>query len=271
MPELPEVEEVRRGLSPHVLGVRIRSIAVRRPDFVWPPGETLASLVGRRFVRLHRHGKKLFCIMDDGQTLLLHLGMTGRVDIAPTGAPILPHTHIILTLAGKKDIRFRDPRRFGGVWFYPTFEQAAAREIAPMGKDALEIQPADLAPWRNSRGTLKQRLLSQKDVAGLGNIYVDEALWMSRLHPLQRVGRIRPAQLDELVANIHAILNRSIQMGGTTLRDYRNVANQPGRFVRQLQAYGRGGLPCGRCGKNLLSIRVAARTTIFCPLCQRRR
>jgi len=271
MPELPEVEEVRRTLEPHILNVPILAVHVRRPDFVTPSAAHLEKLVAHRFVQTFRHGKKLFCRADDDQTIVLHLGMSGRVDCAPNATPIPPHTHVILTLRSGTDVRFRDPRRFGGLTYYQTYNAARDAELRNLGKDALEIAPSDLAPWRKTRGRLKQRLLSQHDVAGLGNIYVDEALWLAQLHPLQRVDRISPAQIETLVVAMKKILLRSITAGGTTLRDYRNVSDQPGVFARQLQAYGRGGEPCFRCRTALTTTTIATRTTVFCPKCQRRR
>jgi formamidopyrimidine-DNA glycosylase len=148
---------------------------------------------------------------------------------------------------------------------------AEARELAALGPDALALTVEHLAHWRKAKGRLKHRLLSQKDVAGLGNIYVDEALWLAQLHPLQRVDRIPPDRLAALVAAIRTVLENSIRSGGTTLRDYRNVADQPGQFARQLQAYGRAHLPCFRCGAALKTAQIAGRTTVFCATCQRRR
>ena len=271
MPELPEVEEVRRTLEPHLLGVAVIAVQIYRPDFLTPPDAPLASLVGRRFIRTQRHGKKLFCIADDSRAILIHLGMSGRVDCVPRDTPLLKHTHIVITLASGTDVRLRDPRRFGGLWYFATAALAFAQETESMGKDALTLQSADLFHWRTARGRLKQRLLSQRDVAGLGNIYVDEALWAARLHPLQLISRISAAQIDTLVAAIRAVLDRSIQSGGTTLRDYRNVVDQPGQFARQLQAYGRAGKPCIRCQTKLHSAVIAGRTTVFCAKCQKRR
>ncbi len=273
MPELPEVEEVRRTLEPHLLGRVVEGIRVNRRDFLTPDGAPVERLVGRTFARTVRHGKKLFCVADDGQTLVVHLGMSGRVDCVVGDAKVAPHTHIVIRLKGEPatEVRFRDPRRFGGVWYYGTFEEAWERETKRLGKDALAITAGDLAHWRNGRGRLKQRLLSQKDVAGLGNIYVDEALWMAKLNPRQRVDRISPAQVEQLVAAIHRVLEKSIRSGGTTLRDYRNVSDQPGRFARQLVAYGRGGKPCGRCRAVMKSVVIGGRTTVFCPVCQKSR
>jgi formamidopyrimidine-DNA glycosylase len=229
--------------------------------------------------------------------------MSGRIDCVPATIPIPIHTHIILELeqsstaplgchgsaqfadpcltgvleafasrhrdASKTHVRLRDPRRFGGLWYYPTLEQATAAQTANLGIDALALTASHLAHWHRTKARLKQRLLSQKDIAGLGNIYIDEALWLARLHPRQRLDRISPAQLSALVKAIRKILTRSIRLGGTTLRDYRNVSDQPGRFAQRLLAYGRAGKPCSRCGTTLQSIQIAARTTVLCPLCQK--
>jgi formamidopyrimidine-DNA glycosylase len=274
MPELPEVEEVRRSLEPHLLNIPIAAIRILRRDFITPKSAPLGNLVGQRITRTHRHGKNLFLTADDQQTLHLHLGMTGHVDCLPAGTPVAKHTHFILELANRTHIRFHDPRRFGGIWYYATLEKALAAQTCDLGPDALELTPQHLAHWRTARGgngRLKQRLLTQHDVAGLGNIYVDEALWEAQLHPLQLVRRIAPAQIDKLVAIIRQLLLRSIELGGTTLRDYRNVRNQPGQFATRLHAYGRAGQPCHRCQTTLRSAQIAARTTVFCPTCQKRR
>jgi len=271
MPELPEVEEVRRSLLPHLRGARAIDARVLRRDFVLPEGVGLGTLRGRALVRTHRHGKKLFLVADDGQTLVVHLGMSGRVDCVPAKVPVAVHTHVILTLSSGTDVRFRDPRRFGGIIYYATFEEAQRAETAALGHDALVLTAAHLVHWKRTRGRLKQRLLSQRDVAGLGNIYVDEALWAARLHPLQRVDRLKPEQVELLVREIRAVLERSIKSGGTTLRDYRNVADQPGAFAQKLRAYGRGGEACFRCGGVMKLATIATRTTAFCAACQRRR
>ena len=271
MPELPEVEEVRRTLEPQVLGKRVEAVRVHRADFVMAGAPGLSKLAGQHFTQTRRHGKKLFLITEAGQTLVVHLGMTGRVDCVAADVPVLPHTHVVMVLNSGVEVRFCDSRRFGGMWHYPTLAAAWATETGNLGPDALELTTADLGHWRTTRGRLKQRLLSQRDVAGLGNIYVDEALWMSCLNPLQRVSRLSEEQIKVLVAAIRKVLNRSIGMGGTTLRDYRNARNEPGRFARMLQVYGRGGEPCRRCGETLRTATVASRTTVFCPACQRRK
>jgi formamidopyrimidine-DNA glycosylase len=271
MPELPEVEEVRRTLEPFVLGVEITGVEVARADFVTPKGAPLKRLIGRKIVSTFRQGKKLFLVADDDQTLHIHLGMSGSVDCVPSGTVKPKHTHVTFSLKSGMEMRLRDPRRFGGLWYYATSAAAREKELRDMGPDALGVKVADFAHWKTGRGRLKQRLMAQHDVAGLGNIYVDESLWMSRLHPLQRIDRVTPAQLAALVEAIHTVLNKSIKAKGTTFRNYRDVLDQPGEFGRQLQVYGRGGEPCKRCGTTLKSIVVTARTTVFCLVCQRQR
>ena len=271
MPELPEVEGVRRSLEPHLLGSAITAIHLHRDDFLLPCGYQPRQLIGLAFTQTHRHGKKLFCSVGDGPTLLVHLGMSGRVDCVPLAAPVLSHTHVTVNLANGLSVRFRDPRRFGGLWLYDTRAHALEAQTAALGPDALTLTRAHLAHFAHSTGRLKARLLSQRDVAGLGNIYVDESLWMTGLHPLQLVRRIPPDALAKLIGNIRLVLRRSIRAGGTSFRSYRNALDEPGAFLRKLQVYGRGGKPCLRCGQVLQILTVAGRTTVVCPRCQKRR
>jgi formamidopyrimidine-DNA glycosylase len=271
MPELPEVEEVRRTLDPVIVGKRVAAVHVARKDFVTPRGAPLERLVGHTFAQTMRHGKKLFCVMDDSQTILIHLGMSGRIDCTGPEAKVEKHTHVIITLDSGTQVRLRDPRRFGGLWHYRTLGEALDREVrGHLGPDALNARVEDFVGWRHLQGKLKARLLSQRDVAGLGNIYVDEALWIAQLHPVQLVRRLRPVEIQRLVDAIGTVLKNAIASGGTTLRDYRNVSDQPGTFARQLQAYGRGNLPCKRCGTALKRTEAGGRTTVYCTVCQRR-
>lgn len=270
MPELPEVEEVRRTLAPVVVGAVVAGVRMLRRDYLTPPDAPIARLLGRQIIGTHRHGKKLFCRFDDDQTLMFHLGMSGRLESCRSNVAVPPHTHFVMELNSGLQIRMRDPRRFGGVWYYANYEQACAREInGVLGVDALVLTPKDLGHWQTARGRLKARLLGQGDVAGLGNIYVDEALWMCGLSPLIAVQRLSPARIGRLVEAIRRVLEKSLAAGGTTLRDYRNAAGQPGAFASSLQVYGRAGRPCLRCGEKLKKLVVAGRTTVYCRQCQK--
>ncbi len=272
MPELPEVEEVRRTLIPVFVGAKITHIDILRPDYIREGLHAMPHLLGHKVIAIDRHGKWLFCRFDHEKTLVLHLGMSGRITAEPTGGGREKHTHLIFTLDSQRQIRVRDPRRFGGVWLHDSMDQARDKHIHKgIGVDALALGPADLHRWHRAGGRLKATLLSQRDVAGLGNIYIDEALWMANLHPLQMLNRLSTEQIARLVKCIGTVLAQSMSMGGTTLRDYRNVSMREGRFAKRLKVYGRGGLPCQRCGRPLKSILVSARTTVFCPFCQKRR
>ena len=271
MPELPEVEHVRRTMRPVLKDVRVSGVTIIRPDYVRTPAAELRQLVGRQVRAVRRHGKNIFCIFDDDHTLVIHLGMTGGVFCVGRDQPPRAHTHVIFRLASGRQLHLRDPRRFGGLWFYPTFQAAWRGQVeGKLGVDALRLAPRHLEAWAKSRGRLKAALLAQDVVAGLGNIYVDESLWLSRLHPRQMLCRLSPCQIAGLVRNIHRILRRSIRLGGTTVRDYRNVWRRRGRFAAHLAVYGRAGKPCRRCGAALRSDRTAGRTTVFCPCCQLR-
>ena len=271
MPELPEVEEVRRTLIPVLVGARIVDIQILRPDYIRAGLALLPQIRGHKVVAIDRHGKWLFCRLDHEQTLVLHLGMSGRISAEPTSGGVEKHTHLIFTLDSQRQIRIRDPRRFGGVWLHESMDQARAKHIHKgVGVDALLLESSDLQHWRRAGGRLKTTLLSQRDVAGLGNIYIDEALWLAKLHPQQLLSRLSSEQINLLVKCIGTVLAASMRLGGTTLRDYRNVSMQEGRFAKRLQVYGRGGLPCTRCRHALKSIQVSARTTVFCPACQKR-
>lgn len=270
MPELPEVDEVRRTLEPFILGQRIARVVIERPDFVRVGEDILREFAGQTIIGLFRHGKKLFITLADGRTMVVHLGMSGRVLCGPAATPVPKHTHVRLLLADGGEVRFCDPRRFGGVWCHATTAEALEAEVVGiLGVDALALLPEHLAHWPLASGRIKARLLAQRDVAGLGNIYVDESLWAARLHPMQMVRRINEAQRKALVAAIVKVLGRSIASGGTTLRDYRNASDQPGTFVRRLKAYGRSGLPCRRCKTALARAVIAGRTSVYCPKCQK--
>ena len=274
MPELPGKSE-ESPPQPRTMPagrVPIAAIQVLRKDFLTPPTAPITRLLTHAITRTLRHGKKLFLIADDGQTLHIHLGMSGRVDCLPaTAAPCPKSTPISSSRWPTKPMSacaIRAASAASGTT--PPSSSPLTKETADLGPDALSLTIAHLAHWRTDKGRLKQRLLSQHDVAGLGNIYVDEALLsFPSLHPLQQVSRITPAQLDSLVHAIREVLENSIRSGGTTLRDYRNVSDQPGQFARKLQAYGRAGKPCLRCQTALRSATIAARTTVFCPTCQR--
>ncbi|HTV48128.1 MAG TPA: bifunctional DNA-formamidopyrimidine glycosylase/DNA-(apurinic or apyrimidinic site) lyase [Phycisphaerae bacterium] len=269
MPELPEVEEVRRTLESFIKGSAIQRIQLLRADYLRHASFNLNRLLNHCVQKVHRHGKTIFCQFDDQQTLVFHLGMTGRLICLPRNIQPAPHTHIIFELSSGHDLHVTDPRRFGGVWHYANAQEALFEHIDKnRGVDALQLNAKHLAGWSGRKIGLKAELLSQRSVAGLGNIYVDEALWRARLHPMMRIGNISATQLKRLISAIQKVLLASIHLGGTTLRDYRNVNQQKGAFAARLRVYGHSGRTCRRCKHKLKTITISGRTTVFCPRCQ---
>lgn len=297
MPELPEVEVIRRGLAPKVTGRRIVKAEVRLKKQVRGMSAAVfeKAVAGRRILGLRRRAKFLLIDLEGGQTLLIHLGMSGQVSywdhrkadsdrfhISPlTGlqraagqhAPD-KHTHVLLTLDkdGGDRIQYRDIRQFGYLRLMPTPQVEALPSIRRLGIEPLgpgftrAAFDAALAP---RRGGLKALLLNQGAIVGLGNIYSDEACYRARIHPRQDVGRLRPAERDALFEAIPAVLRQALGKGGTTLRDYRKSDGSHGMNQDSLQAYGRGGLPCYRCGAVMKKTLVSQRATVYCPKCQR--
>ena len=265
MPELPEVETVVATLRPKVAGRRVLAVVSARQDILTPPDLDLSGcLCGRTIARLERRGKRIVCTLDDGNRFFIHLGMTGQVAVVAPDAPLANHTHLELDLGGVR-LRFRDPRRFGGFWWLGD-----APADHNMGPEPLGLRPAELAR-RLARTTraIKNALLDQRVVAGLGNIYVDEALYAAGIHPLTRADRLTLQQVGRLSRSIKSTLRRAIRHRGSTLRDYLDADGSAGAFQRLHRVYDRGGEPCGRCRTPIARVVLGGRSTHFCPRCQR--
>ena len=268
MPELPEVETVRRTLAPVVEGRTITSVA-----FAWPrtavggARATAARLAGQRIERLERYGKYLlFRLRRDGQgsLLIVHLRMTGNLVV--NGAPGA-HTRARMSLDDGTAVVFHDIRKFGR-W---EWAECLPTRLADLGPDPLAIGPDEfVARLRSRRARLKTLLLDQAFLRGLGNIYADEALFRARLHPLRSAAGVGPRKARGLHRAIQAVLRDAIDAGGTSIRNYRDSRGEPGAFQRQIEVYGRVGEPCVTCGTALRRVVVAQRSTHFCPRCQRR-
>lgn len=271
MPELPEVETIIRGLRPAADGATIDAVSIHRADVVHAGRSTLrASVIGRRIQSLGREGKRILFNIDTGAILVIHLGMSGRLTLEPADAPLAKHTHFRIRLANCADeIRFRDPRRFGGVWFFPTAADSVRSGIKPLGPDALTIRVPILRELVRRKRQIKALLLDQYAISGLGNIYCDEALYSSRIHPLTPATSLSETQIRNLACSIRKTLNASLNSGGSTLMDYRTADGSEGRFQKLFRVYDREGEPCRRCGKVIERIIAAGRSTHFCPKCQR--
>ena len=281
MPELPEVETVRRGLEPVLTGRVIVAADVRRPDLRWPfPERMAARLTGARVTGLRRRSKYLLADLDRGETLIVHLGMSGRILVS--GAPVgafhhalaVPekHDHVVLDLEGGARVTFNDARRFGAMDLWPTAKLEAHRLLAGLGPEPLGngFHAEGLAARLAGRATpVKAVLLDQRVVAGLGNIYVCEALWRARISPLRLARDVTPVETEALVAAVRAVLADAIAAGGSSLRDYRQADGELGYFQHSFAVYGREGAPCQRRdGGTVARVVQAGRSSFFCPACQ---
>jgi formamidopyrimidine-DNA glycosylase len=270
MPELPEVETTRRGLEPLVVGRAIERLDVREPRLRWPVRAALGRrLAGRRVTGLGRRGKYLLFETDDG-TLLVHLGMSGGLRFHDTPPPPGKHDHVDLLFAGGACVRFHDPRRFGSLHFSAAPERHAL--LRDMGPEPLG--PGFTAEYLEAacssrRIAIKPHLMNGHVVAGVGNIYANEALYRAGIHPARSAGRIARPRLGTLVARIREVLVEAIERGGTTLRDFAGSDGSPGYFQLALSAYGRAGEPCTRCGAPIRVTVLGQRATYYCPRCQR--
>lgn len=278
MPELPEVETVRRGLAPHLVGQPIARVEVRRPDLRWPlPPDLVQVLTGATVTALDRRSKYLLGRLDRGPSLLLHLGMSGRmlVEDGTLGVfhrdpGILPqHDHVVLTMADGTRITFNDARRFGMVDLVREGETHPL--LATLGPEPLDGALGLAAAFRGRRAPVKQVLLDQRRVAGLGNIYVSEALHRAGIDPRRAAGRIGPARIAALEEHIVDVLNDAIAAGGSSLRDHRQASGELGYFQHSFRVYDREGEPCLRpgCTGTIRRIVQSGRSTFFCPVCQR--
>jgi len=251
-----------------VVSVRGESIALRRPLDI----EELASVLpGRRFLQARRRGKFLLLDTDPAGSILLHLGMSGIIQIVPAAENLRAHTHLVLELDDGRECRFVDPRRFGmAVWLEPGEEaddaSLGALGMEPLGPDLSQALPPLI---RNRRAPIKSLLLDQHLVAGIGNIYAAEALWRAGIHPKRAGNRISLARLSALTDAVQEVLAEAIAAGGTTLRDFATPDGSSGYFAINLQVYGRQGEPCLRCGTTLRAETIGGRTTAWCPRCQR--
>jgi formamidopyrimidine-DNA glycosylase len=275
VPELPEVETVRRRLEPVLVGRRFECVEIEDPRLTRPedPTEVAAELTGERVVALDRRGKYLVVRFESGRVLLIHLRMTGTLLHAPAGRPAdVPHQRAVVNLDDGSDVVYRDVRRFG-TWLLmephgldPYLAQRLGGE--PLGRGfTTKLLAGRLA---NRKAPVKAALLDQRTLAGLGNIYVDEALWRARIHPLRPARELEPDEVRALREGIKRALEAGIKRQGATLRDYRQPDGSSGSMQKEFKVYGRFGEPCDRCGTPIEKTRVAGRGTWYCPTCQRR-
>ncbi len=271
MPELPEVETTRRGIEPWLVGRRIERVLVRQPRLRWRVPASLAGKVTGTRVRTVERRAKYLLIGTDAGTLILHLGMSGSLRILDAATPPLAHDHVDLVLDSGRCLRFNDPRRFGCLLFTAA-DPARHRLLADLAVEPLSDAFTGEALWRRARGkrvSVKAFVMDSRTVAGVGNIYASEALFRAGIRPGLAAGRVSRARMDALVGAIRDVLTEAIGVGGTTLRDYVDASGMPGYFRQRLFVYERSGKACRRCGTAIRQFTQGARSTYWCPRCQR--
>lgn len=274
MPELPEVETVAKGLRGRALGRRIANVEIRNASVIGGALDEFAPTVaGQRIITVTRKGKAIAVELSaeagaPTRFLLIRLGMTGQLTVAPREAPVESHTHVIMALDdGREELRYRDIRRFGRLRSLTAGE--LERVFGALGPDAQRVTDLEFfAAMRGRRGAIKSWLMNQNLVAGLGNIYADEALFEARIHPLSQPGRVSADKAQLLFKAVRKVLGRAVNLGGTTFSDYMNIEGRPGNFLNKLRVYQHTGEPCRRCGRAIRRIVIAGRSSHFCPGCQ---
>lgn len=270
MPELPEVETTRRGISPHVMGKLVTAVTVRQHSLRWPIPESLASsLLRRRLLNIRRRGKYLLFEFAHGH-LLIHLGMSGSLRVVDSNESVQKHDHVDICFSGIC-LRYHDPRRFGAV-LWTSDDIDSHRLLAHLGPEPLTEDFSVRYLFKQSRGRtkdIKSFIMDSHVVVGVGNIYANEALFSAGIKPIKAAGKVTAKQYEKLVSEIKTVLKRSILQGGTTLKDFVGGDGKPGYFVQQLNVYGRKGKPCVICAKPLKEIRQSQRSSVYCTQCQK--
>ncbi len=270
MPELPEVETVRRGIIPHLINQRIVNVIIRQAQLRWPiPPYFAKNVKGQIINQITRRGKYLLLHTAQG-TVIIHLGMSGHLRVITREEDPKKHDHVDLIMDNGCSMRFNDPRRFGTI-LWTNDDPMLHPLLAELGPEPLsdDFNAGYLLQRAQRRHiAIKQFIMDGRIVVGVGNIYANEALFMARIHPLAAAGKISFKQYKILVEAIKKILSAAIESGGSTIRDFLNSEGKPGYFVQKLQVYGRVGLPCHKCKTVLEEIRISDRSSVFCSNCQ---
>ncbi len=268
MPELPEVEVSRMGISPHLVGEKIHSLVFRTPKLRWDIPSELKLMEGEVIRSISRRAKYLLIETDIG-TAIVHLGMSGSLRVLDGFIPEGKHDHVDLTLTNGKVLRYNDPRRFGAWLWAPVGETHSVLENSgpePLTDEFNSSYIAEKA--QKKRVAVKQFIMDNKIVVGVGNIYANESLFSSRIHPQRPANSLSIEEWQTLVAEIKSVLNIAITQGGTTLKDFAQADGKPGYFAQELQVYGKAKQACPNCGEAIKELKIGQRNTFFCTNCQ---
>ena len=269
MPELPEVETSRRGISPHIIGKQVEQVVVRQARLRWPVPDNLATeLLGQTLLTVQRRGKYLLLEFAHGY-VLIHLGMSGSLRITSLSEPPGKHDHIDWLLSDGTVLRYNDPRKFGAVlWTTTPLQHPLLIALGPEPLSAAFTGDYLYQKSRQRRIPVKSFIMDSHIVVGVGNIYANESLFKAGIHPLREAGSLSHANYACLANSIVEVLDSAITQGGTTLRDYVNPQGKPGYFQQTLNVYGRRGEPCRICSTLIEPLKIAQRASYFCPRCQ---
>lgn len=272
MPELPEVETTRLGITPHLIGQRIFEVIIRRYDLRWPISPELADWSGSSFKNIERRSKYLIFSNNRDQSLLLHLGMSGSLRIVPSAEEWKKHDHFSLSLENGNQLRYHDPRRFGLALVIPSSDILTHSLIQNLGPEPLGKSFTSehlLLSLRKTGIPIKTAIMNAKIVVGVGNIYASESLFRAGIKPHTPANQVTEAQAKQLVSAIREVLQESITQGGTTLRDFTNSDGKPGYFQQRLYVYNRKKSPCRACGTDISYEIMNQRATYWCATCQK--
>ncbi|RKF22142.1 bifunctional DNA-formamidopyrimidine glycosylase/DNA-(apurinic or apyrimidinic site) lyase [Alginatibacterium sediminis] len=270
MPELPEVETSRRGIEPHLVSHEITEIVVRNPKLRWPIPSIITNCIGHRITAVKRRAKYLLVETQAG-TILIHLGMSGSLKVLAQHETVLKHDHVDICLSSGMCLRLNDPRRFGAV-LYTELPWQEHKLLTSLGPEPLsdDFSPSLLFQSAKRRSIpVKQLIMDNHVVVGVGNIYACEALFRSGIHPQKAANKVSATRYANLCQHIKEVLAQAIEQGGTTLKDFSNADGKPGYFKQELAVYGRQNQACHSCGEHIQATRIGQRNSFFCPNCQR--
>ncbi len=270
MPELPEVEVSRLGISPHLIDQKIDKIVVRNRSLRWPIPDEVHLASGQQIIAIRRRAKYLFIDTQVG-SILLHLGMSGRLRVIPTSTVVEKHDHVDIQLTNGQCLRFNDARRFGACLWLPAEDQNHPL-LSGLGPEPLTEDFAGGRLYDLSRGksvAVKNFIMDNKVVVGVGNIYANESLFLAGIDPRRAAGKVSRTRYNQLADIIKQVLAKAIAQGGTTLKDFVQADGNPGYFAQELLVYGRQNEPCSQCNEPIKAQNIGQRNTFFCPQCQR--